>query len=102
MELRRLRLVLSAAVGCPASGDVPGPRGYVAGQSGVVSSVLMSPFFMCVLPVTPFRMNESRSSQAKPSQAKPRQDKPSQAKPSQSVKWGRRLGRRASRRPPVC
>ena len=32
MELRRLRLVLSAAAGCPASGGVPGPRGYVAGQ----------------------------------------------------------------------
>jgi len=40
--------VLSAAAGCPASGGVPGPRGYVAGQSGVVSSVLMSPFLMCV------------------------------------------------------
>ena len=72
MELRRLRLVLSAAEGCPASGGVPGPRGYVAGQSGVVSSVLMSPFFMCVLPVTPFRMNclLLKPSQAKPSQAK--------------------------------
>ena len=40
------------------SGGVPGPRGYVAGQSGVGSSVLMSPFLMCMLPVTPFRMNE--------------------------------------------
>jgi hypothetical protein len=48
VELRRLRLVLSAAAVCPASGGVPGPRGYVAGQSGVVSSVLMSPFVMCV------------------------------------------------------
>jgi hypothetical protein len=55
VELRRLRLVLSAAARCPASGGVPGPRGYVAGQSGVVSS-----FLMCVLPVTPSRMNESR------------------------------------------
>jgi len=40
--------VLSAVAGCPASGDVPSPRGYVAGLSGVVSSVLMSPFLMCV------------------------------------------------------
>ena len=71
MELMRLRLVLSAAAGCPASGGVPGPRGYVAGQSGVVSSVLLSPFLMYVLPVTPFRMNESRS-QAKPSRAEPK------------------------------
>ena len=50
--------MLSAAAGCPASGGVPGRRGYVTGQSGVISSVLMSPFLMCVLPVTPFRMNE--------------------------------------------
>jgi len=69
VELRKLRLVLSAAAVCPASGGVPGPRGYVAGQSGVVSSVLMSPFLMCVLPVTPFRMNEFRSNQAKTSQS---------------------------------
>jgi len=59
VELRRLRLVLSAAAGCPASGGVPGPRGYVAGQSGIVSSVLLSPFLMFMLLVTPFRMNES-------------------------------------------
>ena len=39
--------MLSAAAGCPASGGVPGPRGYVARQSGVLSSVLMSPFLMC-------------------------------------------------------
>jgi len=65
-------MVLSAAAGCTASGSVPGSRGYVAGQSGVVSSVLMSPFLMCVLPVTPFRINESRC----------------QAKPSQRVNWG--------------
>ena len=45
MELRRLRLVLSAAAECPASGGVPGPL-------GVVSSVLMRLFSMCVLPVT--------------------------------------------------
>ena len=49
MELRRLQLVLSAAAGCPASGGVPGSRGYMAGQSGMVSSVLMSPFLMCVV-----------------------------------------------------
>jgi len=48
VELSSLRLVLSAVAGCPASGGVPGPRGYVAGQSGIVSSVLMSPFLMCV------------------------------------------------------
>jgi len=40
--------VLSAAAGCPASG-VPGPQGYKAGQSGIVSFVLMSPFLMCLL-----------------------------------------------------
>ena len=72
MDLRRLRLVLSAAAGCPASGGVSGPRGYVVGQLGVVSSVLMSPFLMCVLPVTPLRMNESCC----------------QTKPSHSVNWG--------------
>ena len=44
MELRRLQAVLSAAAECLASGGVPGPEGYVAGQSGVVSSVFMSPF----------------------------------------------------------
>jgi len=32
--------VLSAAAGCPANGGVPDPRGYVAGHSGVLSSVL--------------------------------------------------------------
>jgi len=31
------------------SGGVPGLLGYVAGQSGVGSSVLMSPFLMCVV-----------------------------------------------------
>ena len=41
--------MLSGAAGCPASGGLPGPRGYVAGQSGVVSSVLMSPFLMLLL-----------------------------------------------------
>jgi len=41
--------VLSAAAGCPASSGVPAPRGYVAGQSGVLSSVLMSPFLMLLL-----------------------------------------------------
>jgi len=66
VELRRLRLVLSAAAGCPASGGVPGPGGYLAGQSGVGSSVLMSPFLMCVLLVTPFRINESRWSKWAP------------------------------------
>jgi len=60
--------MLSAAAGCQASGGVPGPRGYVAGQSGVVTSVLMSPFLMCVLPVTRFRIN--CLSLAKPSKAK--------------------------------
>ena len=50
--------------------------------------VLMSPFSMCVLPVIPFRMNESRC-QAKPSQAK-------------VLTGGRRLALRASRRRPVC
>jgi len=58
--------VLSAAAGCPASGGVPGPPGYVAGQLDVVSSAMMSPFLMCVLPVTPFRMNESRWSERAP------------------------------------
>ena len=38
-------------------GGVPGLRGYVARQSGIVSSVLMSPSFMCVLLVTNFRTN---------------------------------------------
>ena len=33
MELKRLRLVLSAVAECLASGGVPGPRGYVAGYS---------------------------------------------------------------------
>jgi len=46
--------VLSSAAGCPASGGVPGPRGYVAGQSGVVSSVLMSTFLMCVFASYPY------------------------------------------------
>ena len=41
--------MLNAAAGCPASGGVPGPRGYVAGQSGVVFSVLMSSFLMLLL-----------------------------------------------------
>ena len=41
--------VLSAAAGGPASSGVPSPRGYVAGQSGVMSSVLMSPFLMLLL-----------------------------------------------------
>ena len=36
MELR-LRLVLTAPAGCPASSGVPVPPGYVTGQSGVVS-----------------------------------------------------------------
>jgi len=58
--------VLSAASGCPASGGVPGPRGYVAGQSVVLSSVLMSPLLTCVLPVTPLRMNGSRWSEWAP------------------------------------
>jgi len=49
--------VLIAAAGCSSSGGVPGPRGYEAGQSGVVSSVFTSPFLMCLLTVTPFRMN---------------------------------------------
>ena len=40
--------MLSAVAGCPASGGVPGPRCYVAGQLGSVSSVLMSPFLMFV------------------------------------------------------
>ena len=66
MELRRPQLVLSVAAGCPASGGVPGPQGYMALQSGVISSVLMSPFLMCVLPVTPFRMNESHWSEWAP------------------------------------
>jgi len=57
----------AAAAGCPASGDVPVPRGYVARQSGVVSSVFISPFLICVLPVTLFRFNVSRS---KPNQGK--------------------------------
>ena len=41
--------MLSAAAGCMASGGVPGPRGYEAWQSSVVSSVLMSPFLMLLL-----------------------------------------------------
>jgi len=41
--------VLSAAAGCPASSRVPGPQDYVAGQSGVLSPVLMSPFLMLLL-----------------------------------------------------
>ena len=41
--------VLSAAAGCPAFGGVPSPRDNEAGQSDVVSSVLMSPFLMCLL-----------------------------------------------------
>ena len=49
MELRGAATVLSAAAGGPASGGVPGPRGYVTGQSGVASSVLMSPFLMLFL-----------------------------------------------------
>ena len=65
MELTRLRLKLSADAGFPASGGVPVPRGYAAGNSGVVSSLLISPFLICVLPVTSFRINESRC-QAKP------------------------------------
>jgi len=48
VELRSPQQVLSAVVGCPAMGGVSGPRGYVAGHSGVVSSVLISPFLMCV------------------------------------------------------
>ena len=79
--------MLSAAARCPASGGVPNPRGYVAGQLGVVSSVLMSPFLMCVLPVAPFRINEPRSKIA------------SQVK---VLTGGRRLAHRASRRPRVC
>ena len=50
VKLRRLQLVL---MGCcwmsQMSGGVPGPQGYVAGQSGVGFSVLMSPFLMCVI-----------------------------------------------------
>jgi len=83
------------------SGGVPGPRGYVARQSGVVSSAFMSPFLMCVLPVTPFRIKESHC-QAKPSQANPSKAKPIQAKPSQSFNWGWRLAPSASQRPPAC
>jgi len=49
VELRGATTVLSAAAGGPASGGVPGPRGYVAGQSGVLSSVLMNPFLMLLL-----------------------------------------------------
>ena len=64
------------------SGGVPDPRGYVAGHSGVVSSVFMCPELAALdacEPVAPFRMS-------------------SKVKPSQSVKWGGS----ASRRPPVC
>ena len=61
------------------SGDMPGRRGFVAGQSGVVSSVLRCPFLMCMLQVTPFRMH-AVPSQAKPSLAKPREVKSRQAK----------------------
>ena len=57
VELMWLRLVLNTAAGCPASGDVSGARGYVAGQLGLVCLALMSPFLMCVSQVTTFRMN---------------------------------------------
>jgi hypothetical protein len=43
------------------SDSVPSPPGYMAGQSAIGSSILMSSFLMCVLLVTPFQMNESIS-----------------------------------------
>jgi len=49
VELKETPTVLSAGAGGPASGGVSGQRGYVAGQAGVVSSVLMSPFLMLLL-----------------------------------------------------
>ena len=61
--------VEEAATGAECCCRMPGNRWCarsMAGQSGVLSSVLMSPFLLCVLPVTPFRMNESRWSEWAP------------------------------------
>jgi len=72
------------------SGGAPGPRGFVAGHSGVVSSVLMC-----------HELAAHDVSVAGYSFPKAIQAKPSQAKLSQGVNWGRRLERSASRPNPV-
>jgi len=66
-------------------GGVPGPWGFVAGPSGVVSSVLMcrelGALDGCVAGYSFPNACLSKPSQAYPSQANPIPDMPSQAKP---------------------